>query len=102
LVKDRIDTLQRNNDALFDCLKERKEIRKEFIDAGNFLFKNTNEGKKFFKLAYKLYGKPNEDARDSYHITDSLMISRLNGEDYILRKIIYQFINNRKEVEEDE
>jgi hypothetical protein len=68
------------------------EELKDFSTIGKRLFKTT-EGKQFLLLAKKLYCDPNEYLRDNFYSADILSLARLNGEDYILRKVILQFLN---------
>jgi hypothetical protein len=92
----RIDILGRREEKIKDYQEQVGNCLKDFILAGKQL-SNTKEGKQFFLLAKEIYYNENEYQRDNFYTNDPLLLARLNGEDYILRNIILQFINNREE-----
>jgi hypothetical protein len=92
----RLESLKDREEAYDSYKVECDEKIKDFINLGRQLI-STREGKEFFWLAKEIYYDENEFSRDNLHNIDLFEIGRLQGEEYILRKIVMQFLNNMNE-----
>jgi hypothetical protein len=88
----RLESLEDKKAKANEFQEQIQQEEKDFVNLGRMLFK-TKEGKQFFLLAKKIYYNQNEYLRDTFYYGDPNTLARLNGEDYILRKLILQFIN---------
>jgi pantothenate synthetase len=91
----RNDYLRDKQNQLAESLDTIEKMYQAFISSGNELAK-TKAGKEFFLLAKKIFYNPNEIARDRFDSNNPLLLAKLTGEDYILRKCILNFINNEE------
>jgi hypothetical protein len=89
---DRLEILKDREAKIDEYQAQISEELKDFSIVGKRLFK-TSEGKQFLLLAKKLYYDPNEYQRDNFYSSDPLCLARLNGEDFVLRKVIMQFLS---------
>jgi hypothetical protein len=84
ILKDRESRLNDFNSQISQELKDFQQIGKKLS--------GTTDGKLFFSLAKKIYYDQTEYMLDNFYFNDPSQLARLNGEDYILRKVILQFI----------
>jgi hypothetical protein len=89
-VYNRVTWIKRRNK---DYEEEREKVASEyekFKILGKQLF-TSKDGKEFVKLIKKFFLKPNQDLKDESS-NDLSLLSRLFGEEYILRKCFFDLI----------
>ena len=90
----RLDILKDREQKMNDFRSQISQELKDFIIIGRKLSR-TKDGKQFFTLAKRIYYDQTEYMLDNFYAynNDPNYLARLNGEEYILRKIVLQFIN---------
>lgn len=94
-MNNRLESLKNRETDLRQREANRVEELGDFLSIGQHLA-SGREGRKFFLLAKKLFYDDNERMLDNFFrlsSPDALHLARLSGEDYILRRVILQFLN---------
>lgn len=95
-INNRLKIIEEKRATVKDIAQKEALDRKLFKELGKKIAR-TQMGLKFFLLARDIYYKPCTDYRDNRSFSaESSLLARLNGEDYILRNVILEFINDTK------
>ena len=96
----RIEKIEKEREKIIKELETKSNDIKEFINTGKLLT-STEEGKRFFDLAYKLFVKPTEEKIALIENDNQFLLGKVIGEYKTLKNIIIPFINNYYKGEKD-